>query len=88
MRVNSTARRARRHRRRVDTNDQLSSALTEVLAQRPQQAGRNLRLGLPDDPSMSLRHEKYLSSCLPTDFTFRAILAPGIASTLTAAYRS
>lgn len=52
----ATARRARHHRRRVDTNEQLSSAVTELLAQRwsPQQTSRHLRLRFPDDPTMRL----------------------------------
>jgi IS30 family transposase len=55
----ATARRARHHRRRVDTNEQLSSAVTELLGQRwsPQQTSRHLRLRFPGDPSMWLCHE-------------------------------
>jgi IS30 family transposase len=55
----ATARRARHHQRRAATNEQLSSAVTELLGQRwsPQQASRHLRLRFPDDPSMWLCHE-------------------------------
>ncbi|WP_425320236.1 IS30 family transposase [Mycobacterium sherrisii] len=55
----ATARRARHHRRRVDTNDLLSAVVTELLGRRwsPQQISRYLRLRFPDDPSMRLCHE-------------------------------
>ncbi len=55
----ATARRARHHRRRVDTNEELSSAVTELLLQRwsPQQISRHLRLRFADDPSTRLSHE-------------------------------
>lgn len=50
----ATARRARHHRRRLDTNDDLSAIVTELLGMRwsPQQINRHLRLRFPDDPSM------------------------------------
>ncbi|WP_374159913.1 IS30 family transposase [Mycobacterium sp. G7A2] len=52
----ATARRARQRQRRVDTNDQLSAVVTELLAQRwsPQQICRHLRQRYPADPSMWL----------------------------------
>jgi len=55
----ATARRGRHHPRRVDTNEQLSSMLTELLGQRwsPQQISRHLRLRFPEDRSMWLCHE-------------------------------
>ncbi|WP_425311939.1 IS30 family transposase [Mycobacterium asiaticum] len=55
----ATARRARHHQRRVDTNDHLSAVVTELLGQRwsPQQISRHLRLRFTDDPSMRLCHE-------------------------------
>jgi IS30 family transposase len=55
----ATARRARHHRRRVDTNDHLSDVVTELLGQRwsPQQISRHLRHRFPDDSSMRLCHE-------------------------------
>ncbi|WP_230484123.1 helix-turn-helix domain-containing protein, partial [Mycobacterium avium] len=55
----ATARRARHHRRRVDTNDQLGNAVAELLLQRwsPQQISRHLRHRFPDDSSMWLCHE-------------------------------
>lgn len=55
----AAARRARRHRRRVESNDLLGSVLTELLLQRwsPQQISRQLRLRFPHDPSMWLCHE-------------------------------
>ncbi|AOS94904.1 IS30 family transposase (plasmid) [Mycobacterium intracellulare subsp. chimaera] len=55
----ATARRARHHRRRLDTNDDLSAVVTELLGRRwsPQQISRNLRLRFPGDPSMRLCHE-------------------------------
>lgn len=55
----ATTRRARQHRRRVDTNSELAAVVGELLAQRwsPQQISRHLRLHFPDDPSMRLCHE-------------------------------
>lgn len=55
----ATARRARHHRRRVDTNDRLSGVVTELLGQRwsPQQISRHLRHRFPANPSMWLCHE-------------------------------
>lgn len=55
----ATARRARRHRRRVEGNHQLSLLLGELLAQRwsPQQISRHLRRQFPHEPGMWLCHE-------------------------------
>jgi transposase, IS30 family len=55
----ATARRARRHRRRVDTNPELGDLVGELLAQRwsPQQVSRHLRLCHPEQPWMWLCHE-------------------------------
>lgn len=55
----ATVRRARQHRRRLDTNSDLSAVVSELLAQRwsPQQISRHLRLRFLDDPSMWLCHE-------------------------------
>lgn len=55
----ATVRRARQHRRRVDTNSELGAVVGELLSQRwsPQQISRHLRLRFPDDPSMRLCHE-------------------------------
>jgi IS30 family transposase len=55
----ATVRRARQHRRRVDTNDRLGGLVAELLGQRwsPQQISRHLRLRFPDDPLMRLCHE-------------------------------
>jgi IS30 family transposase len=55
----ATVRRGRPHRRRVETNDQLSGVVTELLLRRwsPQQISRHLRRRFPDDPSMWLCHE-------------------------------
>jgi len=55
----ATARRARQHRRRLDTNEQLGVVVAELLGQRwsPQQISRHLRQRFPDDPSMRLCHE-------------------------------
>jgi IS30 family transposase len=54
-----TVRRARRHRRRIDINSELSGVVAELLVQRwsPQQISRHLRLRFVDDPSMWLSHE-------------------------------
>lgn len=55
----ATARRARPHRRRVDTNDRLSGLVTELLGRRwsTQQISRHLRQRFSEDPSMWLCHE-------------------------------
>ncbi|WP_216638950.1 IS30 family transposase [Mycobacterium asiaticum] len=55
----ATARRVRHHQRRVDTNDDLSAMVAELLGRRwsPQQISRHLRLRFPGDPSMRLCHE-------------------------------
>jgi transposase, IS30 family len=55
----ATVRRARHHRRRVDTNDQLGVLIAELLDRRwsPQQISRHLRMRYPDDRSMWLSHE-------------------------------
>lgn len=55
----ATARRARQHPRRVDTNEHLNGVVTELLGQRwsPQQISRHLRQCFPHDRSMWLCHE-------------------------------
>jgi IS30 family transposase len=55
----ATARRARQHRRRIETNEQLSAVVTELLGQRwsPQQISLHLRRRFPVDRSMWLCHE-------------------------------
>jgi IS30 family transposase len=55
----ATARRARRHRRRVDVNVELRRVIGELLSQRwsPQQISRHLRERFADDPTMWLCHE-------------------------------
>jgi IS30 family transposase len=55
----ATVRRARHHRRRVETDDHLGAVVAELLLRRwsPQQISRHLRHRFPDDPSMWLCHE-------------------------------
>jgi transposase, IS30 family len=55
----ATARRARCHRRRVETNSELAQLVAELLAQRwsPEQISRQLRLRYPGEPGMWLCHE-------------------------------
>ncbi|WP_431237359.1 IS30 family transposase [Mycolicibacterium aichiense] len=55
----ATARRARHHRRRVDTNGHLGVLVAELLGRRwsPQQISRHLRVLFPDDRSMRLYHK-------------------------------
>jgi IS30 family transposase len=55
----ATANRARSHRRRVETCDELRQLVAELLAQRwsPQQISRQLRLRFPAEPGMWLCHE-------------------------------
>jgi IS30 family transposase len=65
----ATARRARRHRRRIEINVQLRQLIGELLAQRwsPQQISRYLRRRFPDEPAMWLCHESI----------YRAVYLPG-----------
>lgn len=67
----ATVRRARHHRRRVETNVELRSVISEPLAQRwsPQQVSRHLRQRFPDDPTMWLCPESI----------YQAIYQPGSA---------
>ncbi|MGA4791301.1 IS30 family transposase [Nocardia sp. AB354] len=55
----ATARRARRHRRRLETHPELQRLVAELLAQRwsPQQISRHLRKRFLSDPRMWLCHE-------------------------------
>jgi transposase, IS30 family len=55
----ATARRARAHRRRLETNGELRQLVIELLAQRwsPQQISRHLRRKFPGEPGMRLCHE-------------------------------
>ena len=55
----ATVRRARHHRRRVETNHNLGTMVAELLLRRwsPQQISRHLRHHFPDDLSMRLCHE-------------------------------
>jgi IS30 family transposase len=65
----ATARRARDHRRRIETNDELRQLVVELLAQRwsPQQISRHLRSRFPEQPGMWLCHESI----------YRAVYQPG-----------
>ena len=65
----ATARRARAHRRRVETDAGLRQLVGELLAQRwsPQQISRQLRLRFPGQPEMRLCHESI----------YQAIYQPG-----------
>lgn len=67
----ATARRARRHRRRIETNGELRQLVAELLAQRwsPQQISRNLRLKFPGEAGMWLCHESI----------YQAVYQPGSA---------
>jgi transposase, IS30 family len=61
--------RARHHRRRVETNEELRQLVAELLAQRwsPEQISRQLRLRFPGQPAMRLCHESI----------YQAIYQPG-----------
>ncbi|WP_260684589.1 IS30 family transposase [Rhodococcus sp. KBS0724] len=65
----ATARRARRHRRRLEITPELQRVVAELLSQRwsPQQISRHLRARFPDEPRMWLCHESI----------YRAIYQPG-----------
>ena len=65
----ATVRRARHHRRRVETSEQLRHLVAELLAQRwsPEQISRQLRLRFPGQPAMWLCHESI----------YQAIYQPG-----------
>jgi IS30 family transposase len=67
----ATARRARSHRRRVDTNVELRRVIGELLVQRwsPQQISRHLRQRFPDEPTMWLCPESI----------YQAVYQPGSA---------
>ena len=67
----ATARRARRHRRRIETNLELGQLIHELLLQRwsPQQISRQLRLRFPDESAMWLCHESI----------YQAVYQPGSA---------
>jgi transposase, IS30 family len=55
----ATARRARPHRRRIETRPELLQTVSELLAQRwsPQQVSRQLRRSFPQETGMQLCHE-------------------------------
>jgi transposase, IS30 family len=64
----ATARRARHHLRRLDTDHQLGDLVAELLAQRwsPQQISRHLKGRFPDNRSRWLCHESiYQAVCQP-----------------------
>ena len=65
----ATARRARQHRRRIETNVELRELIAELLAQRwsPQQISRELGRRFPDEPAMRLCHESI----------YKAVYQPG-----------
>ncbi len=64
----ATTRRARHHRRRVETNEQLRQLVAELLAQRwsPEQISRQLRLRFPGQPAMWLCHESIYQAIYQT----------------------
>jgi IS30 family transposase len=76
----ATARRARRHRRRIEASGELRQLIAELLAQRwsPQQISRDLRLKFPGEPQMRLCHESiYQAVCQPGSALLRpSPLAP------------
>lgn len=75
----ATARRERRHRRRIIANELLGLIVTELLAQRwsPQQISRHLRGGFPPSPGCGLPREN-LPCSLPARIASHAGLAPPI----------
>ena len=69
----ATARRAREHRRRVETNAQLRGVIADRLAQRwsPQQISRYLRRAFPNDAAMRLCHESIYQALYQPGSTLR-----------------
>jgi IS30 family transposase len=64
----ATARRARRHRRRIESNLELQGVVAELLSQRwsPQQISRQLRLRYRSEPKRWLCHQSiYQAVCQP-----------------------
>jgi transposase, IS30 family len=82
----ATASRARNHRRRVETSEELRQLVAELLAQRwsPEQISRQLRLRFPDQPAMRLCHESFCQAIYqPGSPLMRpSLLAPGRPSPL------
>lgn len=75
----ATARRARQHPRRLDTNKALNALVTELLGQRwsPQQISRHLRLRFPEDRSMWLCHESIYQAVYQPNSRFIRPSRPG-----------
>jgi transposase, IS30 family len=84
----ATARRARHHRRRVDTNVELRRVIGELLAQRwsPQQISRHLRQRFPGDPAMWLSQESIYQAVYQPGSPLNASVAAGAAAPLAAAH--
>ena len=86
----ATARRARDHRRRVETNAELRQLVAELLAQRwsPQQISRHLRARFPDEPGDVAVSREHLPGRLPAGISTDAPVAVGSAPSLAAAHRA
>jgi hypothetical protein len=65
----ATARRGRRHRRRIETNGEMRQLVAELLAQRwsPQQISRHLRLKFPGEAGRWLCHESIYQAVYQPD---------------------
>jgi IS30 family transposase len=69
----AVARRARHHRRRLETNSVLRDLVREKLSERwsPQQIARHLRALYPNEPSMRLCHESLYQAIYQPGFKLR-----------------
>jgi IS30 family transposase len=75
----ATARRARRHRRRIEASDELAQMVGELLARRWSlaQISRHLYRQYPGQPGMRLCHEKHLPGHLPARIIVVAAIPAG-----------
>jgi transposase, IS30 family len=86
----ATGRRARNHRRRIDSNGELRQVVAELLAQRwsPQQISRHLRLKFPRAVGDMAVSREHLSGRLSTRMGAAAAISAGSEPSLTAAHRA
>jgi IS30 family transposase len=85
----ATARRARHHRRRIETNPELRQLISESLPHRwsPQQISRHLRRRFPGEPAMWLCHASIYQAVSPSPFGIPAPVKAGTAASITTSHR-